>query len=68
MTSLIKVPGKQVFMELEGLQLENDQVTRIRMKLTCPAEDKIQITVTDLGFGEFRRASDGKWIREVEIS
>ena len=66
-TPLSKAPGKHVLMELEGLQLEADQVTRIRMKLTCPAENKIQITVNDLGFGEFRRASDGKWIREVEI-
>lgn len=66
-TPLIKCPAKHVFMELDNLQLEPDQVTRIRMKISSPKENVLRITVNDLGFGEFRQACDGKWVKEVEI-
>ena len=66
-TSLIKGATKPVLMELEGLELAREQVTRIRMKLTMPSENVLTITVTDLGFGEFREAGDGKWVKEVEL-
>ena len=65
--SLIKGVTKSVYLELEGLELERDQVTRVRMKLTMPSENVLAITVTDLGFGEFREAADRKWVKEVEL-
>ena len=56
-----------LFMELDGLVLGENEVTRVRMKLTMPRENLLTVTVCDLGFGEFREAHDGKWIKEVEL-
>jgi hypothetical protein len=66
-TPLIKTSAKHVFMELEQLHLEEEEVTRVRMKLTMPTENMLRIEVEDLGFGEFREACDKKWIKEVEL-
>lgn len=66
-TPLIKAPAKHVFMELDGLKLGEGDVTRVRMKLTMPTENLLRIEVNDLGFGEFKEASDGRWIKEVEL-
>lgn len=66
-TPLTKGSGKRVFMELEGLGLEPSGVTRIRIKLQCLQENLLQITVCDLGFGEFRQATDRQWVKEVEV-
>ena len=64
---VVKCPPKQVCMELDSLQLEETQVTRIRMKLCMPRENILQIAVSDLGFGDFRQGSDKVWVREVEL-
>ena len=66
-TPLVNTAPMRVQMELEGLKLKKDDVTRVRMKLSMPKENILQITVSDLGFGEFRQAHDGKWIKEVEV-
>ncbi len=66
-TPLVNVAPLRVHMELEGLKLEKEDVTRIRMKLSMPKENILQIAVNDLGFGEFREAYDGKWIKEVAV-
>lgn len=66
-TPLVKTSPKHVFMELENLKLEENEVTRVRMKLTMPEENVLRIEVNDLGFGEFKEASDGKWVKEVEL-
>lgn len=66
-TPLVNAAPVRVQMELEGLKLKKDDVTRVRMKLSMPEENILQITVSDLGFGEFRQAHDGKWIKEVEV-
>ena len=66
-TSLTKEAPKQILMELDGLELAVGEVTRIRMKLTMLSEKVLAVTVTDLGFGEFREACDKKWVKEVEL-
>ncbi len=66
-TPLVKSPAKHVSMELDNLELGEKDVTRIRMKLGMPRENMLLITVSDLGFGEFREASDGRWVKEVEL-
>lgn len=66
-TPLVNAAPMHVQMELDGLKLKKNDVTRVRMKLNMPKENVLQITVSDLGFGEFRQAHDGKWIKEVEI-
>ena len=66
-TPLVNAAPMRVHMELEGLKLEAEDVTRIRMKLGMPKENILQITVSDLGFGEFREAHDSKWVKEVEV-
>ncbi len=66
-TPLIKASPQILLMELNGLMLESDAVTRVRMKLTMPRENWLVITVNDLGFGEFRQAYDEKWVKEVEL-
>ena len=66
-TPLVNAAPVHVQMELDGLKLKKDDVTRVRMKLSMPKENVLQITVSDLGFGEFRQAHAGKWIKEVEV-
>ena len=66
-TPLVKAAPRLLFMELDGLVLGENEVTRVRMKLTMPRENLLTVTVCDLGFGEFREAHDGKWIKEVEL-
>ena len=66
-TPLVNAAPMRVHMELDGLRLESEDVTRIRMKLGMPKENVLQITVSDLGFGEFREAHDSKWGKEVEV-
>lgn len=66
-TPVVKCPSKQIGMELDSLHLEESQVTRIRMKLRMPRENVLEITVSDLGFGEFRQGSDKSWVQEVEL-
>lgn len=66
-TPLVKSPAKHVFMELDNLNLGPGEVTRIRMKLSMPRENTLLIAVSDLGFGEFREATDGKWVKEIEM-
>ena len=64
---LMKSPSKHILMELDHLELLPEEVTRIRVKLTMPGENKLFVTVTDLGFGEFRQAMGGKWEKEIEL-
>jgi len=66
-TPVVKYPSKQVCIELDSLQLEALQVTRIRMKFRMIHENVLQIAVNDLGFGEFRQGSDNVWVREIEL-
>lgn len=66
-TPVLKCPVKHVLIELEGMELAPEEVTRVRLKCTMPEENKMLVTVTDLGFGEFRQSMDGKWTRVVEI-
>jgi len=66
-TPLVNAPSMRVHMELEGLKLAKEDVTRIRIKLSMPKENVLQIVVIDLGFGEFREAYDGRWIKEVAV-
>ena len=66
-TPLVNAAPMRVQMELEGLKLKKGDITRVRMKLSMPKENILQITVSDLGFGEFRQAYDSKWIKEVEV-
>lgn len=56
--------GKLARMTLEGLP---EGIARIRLHLQMENEQKLQITVEDLGFGEFRPASGRTWQEEIML-
>ncbi len=49
---------------LDGLDYP---VSRLHLKVTMPSEDRMEITVEDLGFGEFREASRKTWTEELPV-
>lgn len=48
-------------LELTDLPKRPDRTTRLRITATPVADDKIDITIRDLGFGEFFRGTDKTW-------
>lgn len=47
--------------ELEDLPMRPDRTTRLRITANPVANDKIEVEIRDLGFGEFFPASDRVW-------
>ena len=48
-------------LELTDLPKRPDRTTRLRITATSVSDDKIEIEIKDLGFGEFFRATDKIW-------
>lgn len=48
-------------LELTDLPKRPNKTTRLRIKAVPLADDTIEITIKDLGFGEFFRSSDKSW-------
>ena len=48
-------------LELTDLPKRPDRTTRLRITATPVSDDKIEIEIKDLGFGEFFRATDKIW-------
>lgn len=63
-TPLIAKNGKQVRITLEGLK---HFPSRIRLSLYLPKENILRAEIEDLGFGEFRPATNHVWTEEMEI-
>lgn len=66
-TPLIGKESKMIQMPLEGLGLGKGEATRIRLHLFLTRENVMCAQVEDLGFGEFRAASETIWEREMEL-
>lgn len=56
--------GKIAQITLEGL---NYPVSRLLLQIDMPTEEKLAVTVEDLGFGEFRPASHQVWTEEISV-
>lgn len=61
MTPLIGKEKKQMVMTLEGLPVRQEKNTRVRLEIWPSSVDKIHIRVTDLGFGDFYKATMKVW-------
>lgn len=66
-TPLIGKESKTIPMPLEGLGLKPGEATRIRLHLFLTRENVICAQVEDLGFGEFRAATEKVWEHEMEL-
>ncbi len=66
-TPLIGKDIKTISMPLEGLGLKQGEATRIRLHLFLTKESVICAQVEDLGFGEFRAATEKVWEHEMEL-
>ncbi len=66
-TPLIGKDIKTISMPLEGLGLKPGEATRVRLHLFLTKEDVICAQVEDLGFGEFRAATEKVWEQEMEL-
>ena len=66
-TPLIDAGGSTVKITLDGLNIEQNDMVRIRMKLWMLAEARMCAEFWDLGMGEFRAATDQHWREEIDI-
>lgn len=66
-TPLIGKEIQTLHMPLEGLGLNKGEATRIRLHLFLTQENVICAQVEDLGFGEFRAASETVWEKKMEL-
>ncbi len=64
LTPLTGGKGKITRITLEGLQ---DPVSRLRLQVHMPTEDRMELVVEDLGFGEIREASHQIWKEELPV-
>lgn len=64
LTPLNGKKGKIAQVALEGLHYP---VSRVLLQARMPSVEKMEITVEDLGFGEFREASHQVWTEELEV-
>jgi hypothetical protein len=48
-------------LELNDLPARPDRTTRLRIKASPVADDKVEIEIRDLGFGELFRSTDKTW-------
>ena len=48
-------------LELTDLPQRPDRTTRLRITVTPVADDKVEVEIKDLGFGEIFRATDKVW-------
>lgn len=64
LTPLNGKKGKIARITLEGLEYP---VARLSLQARMPAEDRMEIVVEDLGFGEFREASHQIWQEELSV-
>ncbi len=53
---------------LEGLPERPGRTTRLLIQLKMISSNAVQVTVTDMGFGELFSTSDKKWIQEFTVS
>ena len=63
--------GKEILKEsllLEGLPDRPSRTSRLRIRAEFKSVDRLQVTVTDLGFGELFPSSDLSWSEEVQLS
>lgn len=63
--------GKETLKEsllLEGLPERPPRTSRLRIRAEFQSVDRLQVTVTDLGFGELFPSSDLSWSEEVQLS
>ncbi len=54
-------------LELTDLPSRPDRTTRVRITATPISDDKIEITIKDLGFGEIFRSTDKTWHYEMTM-
>lgn len=54
-------------LELTDLPSRPDRTTRVRITATPISDDKIEITIKDLGFGEIFRSTDKTWYYEMTM-
>lgn len=58
---------KVVEVTLEELEIRERATTRIRLMADMISEDKVQLRMEDLGFGEIYPASHAKWRKIIEV-
>ncbi len=52
---------KEICMKLEGLKERPNWMTRLRIKVKMLSERELNVSVKDMGFGDFFPASGGQW-------
>lgn len=67
-TSLTGGVVTEQIITLEGLPERPARTTRLLIRIRMLAAEKVQVTVTDMGFGALFPASGQKWVRELNIT
>ncbi|MBO5998663.1 MAG: hypothetical protein J6P87_03125 [Lachnospiraceae bacterium] len=52
---------------LDELPVRDDRLTRIRIRLTMPAKDRLLAEITDLGFGDIFASTRLRWRKEITL-
>lgn len=58
---------REIHMILEGLPQRPERTTRLHMEARMESENRLEISVTDRGFGELFPATDAKWLKLFEV-
>lgn len=59
---------QNVKIDLTGLPERPNRATRLRVSCVCSSVDRCQVTVEDLGFGEFFPATHHIWKQEIHVA
>ncbi len=52
---------------LDELPVRDDRMTRIRIRLSMPAKEKLLAEITDLGFGDIFASTKLRWRKEITL-
>lgn len=58
---------EEVVIELDGLPERPPRASRMRLEVKFESEQRLNISVTDLGFGEFYPSTGKKWAKIIEM-
>lgn len=64
LTPLTGKRGKIARITLEGMHYP---IARMQLRIRMPAQDRMEVSVEELGFGEFREASHQIWTEELPV-
>ena len=67
-TAVDRGSRREIAVQLENMPRRPRATTRLRIRLTMTAADRMRIEVEDLGFGEIFPASGIKWEQEIAIN